>query len=313
MTLGGPVTGDLHGLCRTAAKSVACALQPCDTRVSPWAIYPGVIRETPLRIQATGRRGGRDASPSARSLTGRRSAGRGYRNCRSKGHCSYQGDCRHARTVILVPSFHLAPLSTCLGRRLVLRGAFVPFTLNTNQGGVSLQVILKVFFRLQRKAEGTGEFQIPAVLAAKRVSARSGPPCTRQNYSETRFTAKKAPKPSLQHVLRHPIKPAVALGDYRRGKPAGPASRAGTSTCRNHGARTNRDGRTRGIPESVLVVQPYLAHPSAGAQLALEGVSSICHPSVGGAVPNRRTIVQMRERFPNKYGNQAVVQYATSL
>ena len=138
-------------------------------------------------------------------------------------------------------------------------------------------------------------------------------PCTRQNYSETRFTAKKAPKPSLQHVLRHPIKPAVALGDYRRGKPAGPASRAGTSTCRNHGARTNRDGRTRGIPESVLVVQPYLAHPSAGAQLALEGVSPICHPSVGGAVPNRRTIVQMRERFPNKYGNQAVVQYATSL
>lgn len=153
VTLGGPVTGDLHGLCRTAAKSVACALQPCDTRVSPWAIYPGVIRETPLRIQATGRRGGRDASPSARSLTGRRSAGRGYRNCRSKGHCSYQGDCRHARTVILVPSFHLAPLSTCLGRRLVLRGAFVPFTLNTIRGSVSLHVILNIFDQ-PRKNEG---------------------------------------------------------------------------------------------------------------------------------------------------------------
>ena len=126
VTLGGPVTCDLHGLYRTAAQRIARAFQPCGTRVSPRAIYPDVIRETPLRIQATGRRGRRGASPSARSLTGRRGAGRGYRNCRSKGHCSYQGDCRLARTVILVPSFHLAPLSTCLGRRLVLRGGFCP-------------------------------------------------------------------------------------------------------------------------------------------------------------------------------------------
>lgn len=140
-TLGGPVTGGLRGPCGAAAQRVACALQPCGTRVSPRAIYPGVIRETPPRIQAAGRRGRRGASPSARSLTGTRSAGRGYRNCRSKGHCGYQGDCRHARAVILVPSFHLVPLSTCLGRRLVLRGAFVPFTLNTSQGGISLHVI----------------------------------------------------------------------------------------------------------------------------------------------------------------------------
>ncbi len=65
---------------------------------------------------------------------------------------------------------------------------------------------------------------------------------------------------------------------------AEPASRAGTSACRNYGARTNRSGQTRRIPEPVLVVQPPLTYPSAGAQLALEGVSSICHPSVGGAV-----------------------------
>ena len=153
VTLGSPVTGDLRGLCRTTAQRIACAFQPCGTRVSPRAIYPGVIRETPPRIQAAGRRGRRGASPSARSLTGTRSAGRGYRNCRSKGHCGYQGDCRHARTVILVPSFHLVPLSTCLGRRLVLRGAFVPFTLNTSQGGISLHMILNIFDQ-PRKNEG---------------------------------------------------------------------------------------------------------------------------------------------------------------
>lgn len=124
--------------------------------------------------------------------------------------------------------------------------------------------------------------------------------CTRQNYSETRFTAKKAPRPSLQHVLRDRIKPTVAPGDCQRGKPAGPPSRADTGACRNHGARGNRSGRTREIPEPVLVVQPHLTHPSAAAQLALEGAASIFRPSVGTRfnLVTCRTIVQMRERFP---------------
>ena len=62
----------------------------------------------------------------------------------------------------------------------------------------------------------------------------------------------------------------------------------------------NRSGRTREIPEPVLVVQPHLTHPSAAAQLALEGAASIFRPSVGTRfnLATCRTIVQMRERFP---------------
>ena len=52
--LGGPVTGDLRGPCRAAAKCIACALQPCGTCSSLRAIYLGVIRGARLRIQATG-------------------------------------------------------------------------------------------------------------------------------------------------------------------------------------------------------------------------------------------------------------------
>lgn len=62
----------------------------------------------------------------------------------------------------------------------------------------------------------------------------------------------------------------------------------------------NRSDRTREIPEPVLVVQPHLTHPSAAAQLALEGAASIFRPSVGTRfnLVTCRTIVQMRERFP---------------
>ena len=110
--LGGPVTGSLRGSCGTAAQRIACTFQPCGTRASPRAIYLGVIRGTRLRIQATGRCGRLSTNPSARSLTER--------------HRSYQGDCGHTRAVFLIHSFHLAPLSTCQGRRLVLCGGFCP-------------------------------------------------------------------------------------------------------------------------------------------------------------------------------------------
>ena len=121
-TLGGPVTGGLRGPCGAAAQRIACALQPCGTRASPQAIYLGVIRKTPLCIQATGRCGRRGARP----LTDGRSAGCSHGRGRAKRHRSYQGDCGHAHTVILMHSFHLAPLSACQGRHLVLRGGFRP-------------------------------------------------------------------------------------------------------------------------------------------------------------------------------------------
>ena len=139
-TLGGPVTGGLRGPCGAAAQRTACALQPCGTRSSLRAIYLGVIREARLRIQATGRCGRRGASPGARSLTDRRDAGCRHGRGRAKRHRSYQGDCGHTRAVILMHSFHLAPLSTCQGVSYCA-GAFVPFTINTSQGGISLHVI----------------------------------------------------------------------------------------------------------------------------------------------------------------------------
>lgn len=98
------------------------------------------------------------------------------------------------------------------------------------------------------------------------------------------FHCQKGPKAILPTRLAPPHKAGSRPGRLPTRKTAGPASRAGTSAYRNHGARTNRSGQTRRIPEPVLVVQPPLTYPSAGAQLALEGVSSICHPSVGGAV-----------------------------
>lgn len=124
--LGGPVTGDLRGPCGTAAQRIACALQPCGTRASPRAIYLGVIRGARLHIQATGRCGRRGASPSACSLTGRRGTGCSHGRGWAKRHRSYQGDCSHTHTVILMHSLHLAPLSACQGRRLVLCGGFRP-------------------------------------------------------------------------------------------------------------------------------------------------------------------------------------------
>ncbi len=124
--LGGPVTGGLRGPCGTAAQRIACAFQPCGTRASPRAIYLGVIRGARLRIQATGRCGRRGASTSARSLTDRRGTGCGHGRDGTERHRSYQGDCGHTCAVILMHSFHFAPLSTCRGRRLVLCGGFCP-------------------------------------------------------------------------------------------------------------------------------------------------------------------------------------------
>ena len=124
--LGGPVTGSLRGSCGTAAQRIACTFQPCGTRASPRAICLGIICRASLRIQTRGRDGRCGAGSRAHSLTGGHGTGCSHRNCGSKGHCSYQGDCRHVRMAILVPSFHLAPLSTCQGRRLVLCGGFCP-------------------------------------------------------------------------------------------------------------------------------------------------------------------------------------------
>ena len=124
--LGSPVTGGLRSLCGAAAQGIACTFQPCGTRASPRAIYLGVIRGARLRIQATGRYGRRGASTSARSLTDRCGAGCGHGRSRTERHRSYQGDCDHTCAVILMYSFHLAPLSTCQGRRLVLCGGFCP-------------------------------------------------------------------------------------------------------------------------------------------------------------------------------------------
>lgn len=150
--LGDPVTGDLHGPCGTAAQRIACAFQPCSTRASPRAIYLGVINGTRLHIQATGRCGRHGASPSAYSLTDGHSAGCSHGRGWAKRHRSYQGDCGHAHTVILVHSFHLAPLSACQGRRLVLCGDFRPLHYQYEPGRHFLARDFKILFRLQRKA-----------------------------------------------------------------------------------------------------------------------------------------------------------------
>ena len=154
-TLGGPVAGGLRGPCGTAAQRIACALQPCGTRASPRAIYLGFIRGgAHLRIQATGRCGRRGASPSACSLTGRRGTGCSHGRGWAKRHRSYQGDCGHAHTVILMHSFHLAPLSACQGRRLVLCGGFRPLHYQYEPGRHFLARDLNYFFEQPRKNEG---------------------------------------------------------------------------------------------------------------------------------------------------------------
>ena len=153
-TLGGPVTGDLRGPCGAAAQRIACALQPCGTCASPRAIYLGVIRGARLHIQATGRCGHRSAGTGACSLTGRRSAGCSHGRGWAKRHRSYQGDCGHAHTVILMHSFHLAPLSVCQGRRLVLCGGFRPLHYQYEPERRFLARDLNYFFKQPRKNEG---------------------------------------------------------------------------------------------------------------------------------------------------------------
>ena len=171
--LSGPVVGSLRGPCRTAAQRIACAFQPCGTRASPRAICLGIICRASLRIQARGRDDRCGAGTRAHSLTGGHGTGCSHRNCGSKGHCSYQGNCNHAHAVILMRSFHLAPLSACLGRRLVLRGAFVPFTLDTIRGSVSLHVILNIFDQ-PRKNEGNPK-PWRSLQAKKRAHSRNEP------------------------------------------------------------------------------------------------------------------------------------------
>lgn len=144
-TLGGPVTGGLRDPCGAATQRIACALQPCGTRASPRALYLGVIRRARLRKQATGRCGRRGAGTGARPLTDRHSAGCSHSRGRAKRHRNYQGDCGHAHTVILMHSFHLAPLSACQGRRLVLCGGFRPLHYQYEPGRYFLARDLKFF------------------------------------------------------------------------------------------------------------------------------------------------------------------------
>ena len=141
-TLGGPVTGGLRDPCGAATQRIACALQPCGTRASPRALYLGVIRRARLRKQATGRCGRRGAGTGARPLTDRHSAGCSHSRGRAKRHRNYQGDCGHAHTVILMHSFHLAPLSACQGRRLVLCGGFRPLHYQYEPGRFFLARVL---------------------------------------------------------------------------------------------------------------------------------------------------------------------------
>ena len=152
-TLGGPVTGGLRGPCGAATQRIACALQPCGTRASPRALYLGVIHGARLRKQATGRCGRRGASPSARSLTDRRGAGCRHGRGRAKRHRSYQGDCGHAHTVILIHSFHLAPLSACQGRRLVLCGGFRPLHYQYEPGQHFLARDFKYFWTAKKEGD----------------------------------------------------------------------------------------------------------------------------------------------------------------
>lgn len=177
-TLGGPVTGGLRSPCGTAAQRIACAFQPCGTRTSPRAIYLGVIRGARLHIQATGRCGRRGASPSACSLTGRRGTGCSHGRGWAKRHRSYQGDCSHTHTVILMHSFHLAPLSACQGRRLVLCGGFRPLHYQYEPGRRFLAPVFKIFFRLQRKAgmgpENSKSLCVPSSLAPEKCPEPKG-------------------------------------------------------------------------------------------------------------------------------------------
>lgn len=152
--LGGPVTGGLRGPCGAAAQRIACAPQPCGTRASPRAIYLGVTRGARLHIQATGRCGRRGASPSACSL-GRRGTGCSHGRGRAKRHRSYQGDCSHAHTVILMHSFHLAPLSACQGRRLVLCGGFRPLHYQYEPGRYFLARDFKYFWTAKKRGGPT--------------------------------------------------------------------------------------------------------------------------------------------------------------
>ena len=154
-SLGGPVTGDLRGPCGTAAKCIACALQPCGTRAGPRALYLDIIRGARLRIQATGRCGRRGAGTGARSLTDRRGTGCRHGRGWAKRHRSYQGDCSHTHTVILMHSFHLAPLSACQGRRLVLCGGFRPLHYQYEPGQHFLARDFKYFWTAKKRGEPT--------------------------------------------------------------------------------------------------------------------------------------------------------------
>lgn len=68
------------------------------------------------------------------------------------------------------------------------------------------------------------------------------------------FHCQKGSKAILPTRLAPPHKADSHPGRLPTRKTAGPASRAGTSSCRNYGTRANRSGQTRRIPEPVLVV-----------------------------------------------------------